>query len=252
MFFVPSWLLIYRPLHNRPATVTESDIPHKRTIRSFVRREGRMTAGQKKAYETLWPQFGLDPEQKLTTIQAPFAQTAPVVLEVGFGMGDSLAQQAKTQPHIHFIGIEVHRPGVGHLLSLITKQELHNIRIYCADAVEVLKQCIPDNSLDNVQIFFPDPWPKKRHHKRRLVQPPIVKLIATKLKAGGILHLATDWENYAEHMLEVLSTCPELENTSLNRLYVERPVSRPLTKFESRGKRLGHGVWDLVFRKKPS
>ena len=224
---------------------------HRRTIRSFVRREGRMTTGQKKAYESLWPQYGLDPEQKLTANHAPFTQAAPVVVEIGFGMGDSLAQQAIVQPHTNFIGIEVHRPGVGHLLSLIAKHELDNIRIYCADAVEVLKHCIPDNSLDSVQIFFPDPWPKKRHHKRRLVQSPMVNLITSKLKAGGTLHLATDWENYAEHMLEVLSTCTDLENTSPNGLFVERPTSRPLTKFESRGKRLGHGVWDLVFRKKP-
>ncbi|WP_455209668.1 tRNA (guanosine(46)-N7)-methyltransferase TrmB [Kaarinaea lacus] len=229
--------------------MTEPETTHKRTIRSFVRREGRMTIGQKKAYETLWPQFGLAPDQKLTAIDALFARTAPVVLEIGFGMGDSLAQQAITQSQNNYIGIEVHRPGVGHLLSLIAKHELHNIRIYCADAVEVLKHCIPDNSLDTVQIFFPDPWPKKRHHKRRLVQLPIVKLIATKLKTGGTLHLATDWQNYAEHMLEVLNTCSELTNISTNGPYVERPDSRPLTKFESRGKRLGHGVWDLVFRK---
>jgi len=184
-------------------------------------------------------------------MDAPFARSAPVVLEIGFGMGDSLAQQAITQSQNNFIGIEVHRPGVGHLLSLIAKHELNNIRIYCTDAVEALKHCIPDNSLDSVQIFFPDPWPKKRHHKRRLVQRPIVKLIVSKLKAGGTLHLATDWENYAEHMLEVLNACSELTNTSTNGPFVERPDSRPLTKFESRGKRLGHGVWDLVFRKNP-
>jgi tRNA (guanine-N7-)-methyltransferase len=211
-----------------------------------------MTAGQKKAYETLWPKFGLDPQQKLATIHAPFAKETPVVLEIGFGMGDSLAQQAANQPQNHYIGIEVHRPGVGHLLSLIAKHELNNMRIYCADAVEVLKHCIPDNSLDTVQIFFPDPWPKKRHHKRRLVQTPIVNLIASKVKPGGTLHLATDWENYAEHMLEVLSRCPALANTCTNAPFVERPSSRPLTKFESRGNRLGHGVWDLVFRKKLS
>ncbi len=228
----------------------EPEIPHKRTIRSFVRREGRMTVGQKKAYESLWPQFGLDPEQKLATIHTPFGQTAPVVLEIGFGMGDSLAQQAIAQPQHHYIGVEVHRPGVGHLLSLIATHELNNIRIYCADAVEVLKHCIPDNSLDAVQIFFPDPWPKKRHHKRRLVQIPMVNLIISKLKSGGTLHLATDWENYAEHMLDTLNACPQLLNTSTSGPYVERPASRPLTKFESRGKRLGHGVWDLVFCKK--
>jgi tRNA (guanine-N7-)-methyltransferase len=232
-------------------TVTKPEIPHKRTIRSFVRREGRMTTGQKKAFDTLWSQFGLDTTKPLTNIHQVFAQPGPVILEIGFGMGDSLAQQAATQPQYNYIGIEVHRPGVGHLLSLVDKQQLKNIRIYCADAVEVLRHCIPDASLDGVQIFFPDPWPKKRHHKRRLIQIPIVNLIAAKLAAGGKLHLATDWENYAEHMLEVLNSCPTLSNTSANGLFVERPASRPLTKFETRGRRLGHGVWDLVFRKKP-
>jgi tRNA (guanine-N7-)-methyltransferase len=231
--------------------VTEPEIPHKRTIRSFVRREGRMTLGQKKAFDALWPQFGMDAAQALPTIHAPFGQPAPVVLEIGFGTGDSLAQQAITHPQYHYIGIEVHRPGVGHLLSLIAKHQLDNIRIYCADAVEVLTHCIPDNSLATVQIFFPDPWPKKRHHKRRLVQTPIVNLIASKLTPGGTLHLATDWEHYAEHMLQVLSACPALATTATNGRFVERPASRPLTKFETRGKRLGHGVWDLVFCKKP-
>ena len=230
--------------------MTEPEISHKRTIRSFVRREGRMTAGQKKAFESLWPEFGLDAGQTLPSIHAPFGQTATVVLEIGFGMGDSLAQQAASNPQHHYIGIEVHRPGVGHLLSLIAKHELNNIRIYCADAVEALTHCIPGASLDVVQIFFPDPWPKKRHHKRRLIQPPLISLIASKLTPGGKLHLATDWENYAEHMLQVMNACPQFSNTDINGLYVPRPQSRPLTKFETRGKRLGHGVWDLVFFRK--
>jgi tRNA (guanine-N7-)-methyltransferase len=230
--------------------VTEAKIIHKRTIRSFVRREGRMTAGQKKAFESLWPHFGLDPATPLANPNDAFAQAAPVVLEIGFGNGDSLAQQAAAQPQTNYIGIEVHRPGVGHLLSLIAKHQLHNIRIYCADAVEVLDQCIADSSLQCVQIFFSDPWPKKRHHKRRLIQAPLVHLITAKLVPGGTLHLATDWENYAQHMLDVLNACPDLENTSTNGSFVPRPDSRPLTKFESRGKRLGHGVWDLMFRKK--
>jgi tRNA (guanine-N7-)-methyltransferase len=231
--------------------VTDSKDLYKRTIRSFVRREGRMTTGQKKAFDTLWPQFGLDATKPLANIQEVFARPSPVVLEIGFGMGDSLAQQAAAHPQRNYIGIEVHRPGVGHLLSLIDKQQLSNIRIYCADAVEVLRHCIPDASLDGVQIFFPDPWPKKRHHKRRLIQIPMVNLIAAKLAPGGKLHLATDWKNYAEHMLEVLKACPALTNTSNNGLFVQRPAERPLTKFETRGQRLGHGVWDLMFRKKP-
>lgn len=230
--------------------MSDTQQTHKRAIRSFVRREGRMTVGQKKAFESLWPQFGLDPSQPLSSIHAPFGKPAPVILEIGFGMGDSLAQQAVAQPQYRYIGIEVHRPGVGHLLALIAKHELHNIRIYSADAVEVLRHCIPDRSLDTVQVFFPDPWPKKRHHKRRLIQPPMVNLIVSKLVPGGKLHLATDWENYAEHMLQVLSACPELTNLSADGKFMARPASRPLTKFESRGQRLGHGVWDFVFCRK--
>jgi len=216
-----------------------------------VRREGRMTAGQKKAFDALWPQFGLNPDEPLTDIQSPFEKPAPVILEIGFGMGDSLAQQAAAEPQYNYIGIEVHRPGVGHLLALIAANELSNIRIYNADAVEVLNRCIPDASLTKVQIFFPDPWPKKRHHKRRLIQTPIVNLIGQKLMPDGLLHLATDWENYAQHMLEVLEASPLLTNTATDGLFVERPASRPLTKFETRGQRLGHGVWDLIFRKTP-
>jgi len=227
-----------------------SQTSQKRRIRSFVRREGRMTTGQKKAFETLWSVYGLNPEETLTDIHAPFGRQAPVVLEIGFGMGDSLAQQAASQPQTDFIGIEVHRPGVGHLLSLIGTQALTNIRLYCADAVEVLTRCIPDASLNGVQIFFPDPWPKKRHHKRRLIQKPFIQLLANKLAPQGSLHLATDWENYAEHMLLVMNGCEEFINTSANGQYVERPASRPLTKFENRGQRLGHGVWDLVWQKK--
>ena len=223
---------------------------HNRRIRSFVRREGRMTTGQKKAFDTLWSVYGLDPGETLADIHAPFGRQAPVVLEIGFGMGGSLAQQAAEQPHIDFIGIEVHRPGVGHLLSLIGAQALTNVRLYCADAVEVLNHCIPNESLSGVQVFFPDPWPKKRHHKRRLIQTPFVQLLAAKLQARGTLHLATDWENYAEHMLQVMNSCAEYANTSTDGLFVKRPASRPLTKFESRGQRLGHGVWDLVFCKK--
>ena len=227
-----------------------NDQPHKRSIRSFVRREGRMTRGQKNAYDGLWPKFGLDATKSLTDPQKVFDRPAPVVLEIGFGTGDTLAEQALNQPQHNFIGIEVHRPGVGHLLSLIEKHKLNNIRIYCADAVEVLNQCIPDHSLDAVQIFFPDPWHKRRHHKRRLIQKPFIDLLVQKLKPGGKIHLATDWENYAEHMLEIMKEAAQLTNTAADGLFVPRPDSRPLTKFESRGQRLGHGVWDLIFAKK--
>ena len=221
----------------------------KRSIRSFVRREGRMTIGQKKAFETLWPVYGLNPGEALPDINAPFGRQGPVILEIGFGMGDSLAQQAANQPQNLYLGIEVHRPGVGHLLSLIETNAIDNIRIYCADAVEVLNHCIPNNSLSCVQIFFPDPWPKQRHHKRRLIQLPFIQLIAAKLKPQGSLHLATDWQNYAQHMLKVMSSCENFVNTATDGPFVERPATRPLTKFENRGQRLGHGVWDLVFRK---
>ena len=210
-----------------------------------------MTAGQKKAFDTLWPKFGLSPDEPLTDIQSTFEKPAPMILEIGFGMGDSLAQQAAAEPQYNYIGIEVHRPGVGHLLALIAAKELSNIRIYNADAVVVLNRCIPDASLAKVQIFFPDPWPKKRHHKRRLIQTPMANLICQKLIPDGLLHLATDWENYAQHMLEVLQASPLLTNTASDGPFVQRPASRPLTKFETRGQRLGHCVWDLVFRKIP-
>ena len=164
-------------------------------------------------------------------------------------MGQSLVAMAEAAPDTNFIGIEVHRPGVGKLLHTMEQRGVDNIRVYCHDAVEVLRDCIPDASLDTVQIFFPDPWHKKRHHKRRLIQPPFVALLTRKLKSGGILHLATDWQNYAEQMMEVLSAAGGLDNTAGPGQFAPRPESRPLTKFELRGERLGHGVWDLVFRR---
>lgn len=178
-----------------------------------------------------------------------FGRDAPRVLEIGFGMGQSLVAMAAAAPATDFIGIEVHRPGVGKLLHSMAEQGVENIRIYCHDAVEVLRDCIPPASLDTIQIFFPDPWHKKRHHKRRLIQPAFAERLAAHLKPGGILHLATDWENYAEQMLEVLSATPGLENTAGAGDYSPRPESRPLTKFEARGERLGHGVRDLLFRR---
>ncbi len=221
----------------------------RRRIRSFVIRPGRMTDGQRRALEQGMPRFGLDLAGGVLDAQAAFGRPGPLVMEIGFGMGQSLVQMAAARPDTNFIGIEVHRPGVGRLLHSMAEQGVDNIRVYCEDAVEVLEQCIPDAGLDGVQIFFPDPWHKKRHHKRRLIQPAFVKLLCRKLAPGAVLHLATDWENYAEHMMEVLSEEPRLENTAGPGQFSPRPEYRPLTKFEQRGQRLGHGVWDLLFRR---
>lgn len=172
-----------------------------------------------------------------------------MVLEIGFGMGASLVEMAKAAPELNFIGIEVHRPGVGACLSAAEEAGLSNLRLFCHDAVEVLEQMLPDESIDTLQLFFPDPWHKSRHHKRRIVQPAFVQMLRPKLKQGGLFHMATDWQNYAEHMLEVMSQAEGFENTSEFGDYVPRPDQRPLTKFERRGHRLGHGVWDLIFKR---
>lgn len=222
----------------------------RRRIRSFVMRPGRMTVGQRRALEEGFPRFGLEREAGPLDPELAFGRRAPLVLEIGFGMGQSLVEMAAVDPGTNYLGIEVHRPGVGRLLHGVMEQELDNVRVYCDDAVLVLEECIAPASLDGVQIFFPDPWHKKRHHKRRLIQPPFVKLLCEHLKPGGFLHLATDWENYAEHMLEVLSAEPDLENRAQDGAYSPRPEQRPLTKFEQRGQRLGHGVWDLLFERR--
>ena len=222
---------------------------HLRTIRSFVKREGRLTAGQQKALATQWPIYGIDYSETLLDLNDLFQRQAPRVLEIGFGNGDSLWQMAQANPGTDYLGIEVHRPGVGHLLHLIESSGISNLRVSNHDAVDVLKHQIPEASLDRVQLFFPDPWHKKKHHKRRIVRDDFVEMIADKLKPGGIFHLATDWEHYAEHMLTVLSQSPRFENLSADKTFVEKPDERPLTKFEQRGHRLGHGVWDLLFKK---
>jgi tRNA (guanine-N7-)-methyltransferase len=222
-----------------------------RPIRSYVLRMGRLTDGQQRAFDEYWPRFGLAHSDGLLDYAATFGREAPRVLEIGFGMGQSLVAMAAAAPATDFIGIEVHRPGVGKLLHSMEAECVSNIRIYCHDAVEVLRDCIPPASLDTIQIFFPDPWHKKRHHKRRLIQPAFAEQLVAYLKPGGILHLATDWENYAEQMLEVLTATPGLENTAGSGNYAPKPESRPLTKFEQRGERLGHGVWDLLFRRIP-
>lgn len=218
-------------------------------LRSFVLRQGRMTGLQQKGVEVFLPQMGCKLEDGWFNPVQAFGRTAPLVLEIGFGMGASLLAQAQAMPDHDFIGIEVHLPGVGKLLGEAGELSLNNLRVYHADAVAVLEEAIPDASLDLVQIFFPDPWHKTKHQKRRLVQPPFVATIQRKLKPGGKLHLATDWQDYAQHMLEVMNTASGYTNTSTTGDFVPRPTSRPLTKFEQRGARLGHGVWDLIYQK---
>jgi tRNA (guanine-N7-)-methyltransferase len=223
-------------------------------IRSFVRRSGRMTAPQKIAYDKLWPKYGRMITDGVVDLSAWFDREAEsnhdTILEIGFGMGDSLLKMAQANPDKNYIGIEIHLPGLGRLLNEIDKAGVTNIRLYQEDAVEVLEQCLVDNSLAGMQLYFPDPWHKARHHKRRIVKEEFVQHLRKKLKVGGTFHMATDWENYAEHMLEVMTQTQGYENTSTREDgCIERPESRPLTKFEQRGHRLGHGVWDIVFAK---
>lgn len=219
-----------------------------RRIHSFVRREGRITAGQQHALERLWPRFGVAPGQEPVDLRTLFGRDAPVTLEVGFGNGESLVWQAERAPDRDFIGIEVHRPGVGHLLGELERRDLHNVRIFNEDAVEVLETRIPPASLDTVQIFFPDPWHKKRHHKRRLIQPGFVRLVASRLRPGGRIHLATDWEDYARQMQDVMAACADLFAPEGPQPLESRPPSRPATRFEQRGERRGHRVSDLLYR----
>jgi tRNA (guanine-N7-)-methyltransferase len=227
-----------------------------RPVRSFVLREGRLTAAQERAFETLWPRFGVDwqPGARLEPAGL-FPSPQPVVLEIGFGNGESLAAQAAAEPERNFLGLEVHRPGVGHLLLAIEKLGLNNLRVMRTDARALLQPPpeggLPAASLVAVQLFFPDPWPKKRHHKRRIVQPDFMQDVARVLAPDGVFHAATDWAPYAEHMLRVLEAMPALfENTAEPGHFAERPASRPPTKFERRGERLGHQVFDLVYRRR--
>jgi len=217
-------------------------------IRSFVLRQGRVTHAQQRHHEQGLPLWGIPYRQAPLDLAAAFGRTAPVILEIGFGMGESTASIAAAHPENDYLGIEVHTPGVGGLLKEIAARSLGNVRIIQHDAVEVLRDMIAPASLSGVHVFFPDPWPKKRHHKRRLIQPPLVRLLADRLVPGGILHCATDWRDYAEQMLEVLGAEDLLENTAAD--YAARPASRPQTKFESRGLRLGHEVWDVRFRRR--
>ena len=219
-----------------------------RPIRSFVMRTGRMTAGQTRALEELWPRYGVEYSPQVLSLDALFGRAAPRTLEIGFGNGEHLAALATAHPERDYLGIEVHRPGVGHLLMLAATNNLANVRTSTHDAVEVLRDQIAPASLDEVLVLFPDPWHKKRHHKRRLIQPPFVALIASRLRKGGVLRLATDWEEYAVQMLEVLSGASVLfTNLSPSGDWMPRPEERAPTRFEKRGARLGHGVWDLAF-----
>ena len=230
-----------------PTDAADSPMPVRRPVRSYVLRGGRLGPGQRRALDELAPRFVLPFVPAPLDAPALFGRPAPLVIEIGFGMGDATAQVAAAHPELDFLGIEVHEAGVGALLKLIGETGLTNLRIVRHDAVEVLEQMLAPGSLARLHIWFPDPWPKKRHHKRRLLQPPLVALAASRLAPGGLLHCATDWQPYAEQMLEVLAAEPLLHNTAEG--YAPRPDWRPLTRFEDRGLKLGHGVWDLVFRR---
>jgi tRNA (guanine-N7-)-methyltransferase len=223
-----------------------------RRIKSYVRREGRITGAQQRALAESWGRFGLETDCAAFDPMQAFGRSAPLVLEIGFGDGESLAAMCAANPGIDFLGIEVHRPGIGHLFMRSAELELTNLRVICSDAVEVLERYLPDRCLDRVQIYFPDPWPKTRHHKRRLIQPPIVALVVQKLKPAGQIHIATDCESYARSILDILLAASELENAATDSGFAQRPSYRPLTKFERRGNKLGQSVWEVLFNKTSS
>jgi tRNA (guanine-N7-)-methyltransferase len=222
-------------------------LQERRAIRSYVLRQGRITNAQRRAHAELLPAFGIAFSPTPLDLDTAFGRAAPKILEIGFGMGETTAEIAQQHPENDYLGIEVHSPGVGSLLARIAELRLANVRIIQHDAVEVLQHMIAPAALDGVHVFFPDPWPKKRHHKRRLIQPPFLALLTSKMKPGAVLHACTDWEDYAAQMLQVFSAETMLENTAPG--YADRPDARPHTKFERRGLGLGHRVWDLVFRK---
>jgi len=220
-------------------------VVHK--IQSFVRRSGRLTLGQRTGLIDLWPQFGVDIPSGIIDLNSLFKKIQPITLEIGFGNGDSLLEMAINAPDQNFLGIEVYEAGIGRLINEANKHQLTNLKIIKADAVEVLEHHIKDDSFDTFQLFFPDPWHKKKHHKRRIIQTDFLDLISNKLQDGGTMHMATDWENYAEYMMVTLEKHPHFKNAMGAHKYSLRPEHRPITKFERRGERLGHGVWDLIF-----
>ena len=231
-----------------PAADTPVPDSLRRTIRSFVRRAGRVTAAQQRALDALWPRYGIEPQGLLDWADC-FARRAPVILEIGFGNGEATASMAAQDPGRDYLAVDVHRPGVGALLIRAEGLGLSNLRIACMDAKELLQYHIKDASLQALYLFFPDPWPKKRHHKRRLLQAEFVELVTAKLEVGGRLHMATDWQDYAETSLAILEQASGLINVAAKGQYSARPSYRPETKFERRGQRLGHGVWDLIYER---
>ncbi len=231
--------------------MSESNPP--RTVRSYVLREGRITKAQRRAFDGPWKRFGLDyPGKQWLDLPGVFGNRHPVYLEIGFGNGESLAGLAGRHPDRNYLGIEVHRPGMGRLLLRLEETGLRNVRAMRHDAVEVLEHNLPPGSLQGVYLFFPDPWPKKRHHKRRIVQPAFVDLLASRIRPGGLLHMATDWRDYAGHMMDSVGACDDFVNVAGPGRYSPRPDERPSTRFEKRGQRLGHGVWDLIFLRRPA
>ena len=228
--------------------MTDTTNPINRHIRSFVLRQGRVSPAQQRSLDTLMPRYGIPYAAQSLDLDNAFGRSAPKILEIGFGMGEPTAKIALAHPQNDYLALEVHPPGVGSLLKQIDAQDIQNIRIIQHDAVEVLRDMVNDATLDGVHIFFPDPWHKARHNKRRLIQTPFIAQLVQKIKPGGYIHVATDWQDYAEQVLAVLSAEPLLQNTAVD--YAEKPAYRPLTKFENRGLKLGHGVWDLVFRRK--
>lgn len=229
---------------------SDTHSPEKRAIRSFVKRQGRITRAQERALSELWPRFGIEYSPVPLDLDQVFGRRAPRTLEVGIGDGNTLVELATRRPEADFLGVEVHRPGIGHCLLGIEAGALQNVRLSNHDAVEVLQQQVPAGSLDELLLYFADPWPKKRHHKRRIVQPAFVTLVASRLKPGGMFRLATDWAPYAAHMLEVLGASADFVNASPTGDYIARPAERPETKFERRGQRLGHEVFDLAFQRR--
>jgi len=230
-------------------TVNENLSRPRRPIRSFVRRAGRLTPSQQRALDELWPVYGIDPGNDALDLSSVFGRSGPTVLEIGFGNGETLVQQAAENPDCDYIGIEVHEPGVGHCLLTAQKAGISNLKLIAHDAIEVLEAHVPLDSLQRINLYFPDPWPKKRHHKRRIIQPAFLRLCADRLAAGGALHVATDWANYAEHIDEVLAESNLFRCSERREHDGDKPLDRPMTKFERRGLRKGHRIWDWRFEK---